>query len=153
MRTGDKAPPFTLNSKPRTPVDVGALIGREPVVLLFFPLAYSGVCSDEMCAMRDQWDEWSALGPNVFAISVDSSWVTNKFREDLNIPFPVLSDFNKEVARAYDVLYEDFHGMKGVAKRAVFVIDASGTIVYDWVAEDAGLMPDLAAARKAVENA
>lgn len=153
VRTGDKAPPFTLDSKPRTPVDVGALIGKEPVVLLFFPLAFSGVCTNEMCAMRDQWAEWSTLGANVFGISVDSAWVTDRFRADLDIPFPILSDFNKDVSRRYDVLYEEFHGMRGVGKRAVFVIDASGTIAYDWVAEDAGKMPDLAAARAAVEGA
>ncbi len=150
ITTGDKAPGFTLNAKPRTPVNVGAVLGREPVVLLFFPLAFSSVCTDEMCAVRDGWDAWTKLKANVYGISIDSPFVTDRFRQEYDIPFPILSDFNKEVAREYGVLYEDFRGMKGVTKRAVFVVDATGTVVYDWVAEDSGMMPDLAAARAAL---
>lgn len=136
MRTGDKAKGFTLPSKPGNPVDVGSVIGKEPVVLLFFPLAYSSVCTAEMCHMRDSWSQWSALGAQVFGISVDSPFVTDKFRQDEKIPFPILSDFNKDVSRSYGVLHEDLLGLKGVSKRSAFVIGKDGTVKYAWVTDD-----------------
>jgi peroxiredoxin len=143
IRKGDKAAPFTLASKPGNPVDVGAHFGSEPVVLLFFPLAFSPVCTDEFCAMRDTWTGWQDLGAKVFGISIDNPFVTEKFREELGLPFPLLSDFNKTVAADYGALHDDLKGMKGVTKRAAFVIDATGTVVYDWVSDDPTKMPNL----------
>jgi peroxiredoxin len=141
-QTGTKAPPFELPCKPGETVNVGDHLGKEKIVLLFFPLAYSPVCTDEMCSMRDSWQQWEQLDAKVFGISVDSPFVVDKFRNDLNIPFPILSDFNKEVAPKYDALHEDLMGLKGVAKRAAFVIDANGEIVYDWISDDPKQMPD-----------
>ena len=150
IRKGDQATGFTLASKPGNPVDVGVHFGKEPVVLLFFPFAFSPVCTDEMCAMRDGWSGWEQTGATVFGISVDSPFVTDKFRSELNIPFPILSDFNREVASQYGALHDDLKGLKGVAKRAAFVIDAGGTVVYDWVSDDPTKMHDLDAVRAAV---
>jgi peroxiredoxin len=150
IRTGAKAVGFTLPSKPGEPVDVGALIGNRPVVLLFFPLAFSPVCTDEMCRMRDDWDQWAGLDADVFGITVDSPFITDKFRQELEIPFPILSDFNREVASQYGALHDDLLGLKGVTKRAAFVIDATGAVVYDWVSDDPRQLPDFDAVRNAV---
>lgn len=136
IRTGDTAVGFTLPTRPGETIDVGEHIGREPVVLLFFPLSFSPVCTDEMCHIRDDWSRWQSLSAAVFGITVDSPFVTAKFQSEQNIPFPILSDFNREVARQYDVLHEDLKGLKGVTKRSAFVIDASGKVIYDWVSED-----------------
>jgi len=150
VRTGDAAPGFELPCKPGETVNVGEAIGREPVVLLFFPLSFSPVCTDEMCTMRDGWSGWESLGAQVYGITVDSPFITDKFRNDLAIPFPILSDFNREVAAQYDALHDDLFGMKGVTKRAVFVIGRDGKVAYDWVSDDPGKMPDLDAVKQAL---
>jgi peroxiredoxin len=142
VRRGEQAPGFELPSRPGEKVDVSQHVGREKVVLLFFPLAFSPTCTKEMCVLRDSWSEWENLGAKVFGISVDSPFVTERFRQAENLPFPILSDFNKEVSRMYGVLYEDFRGLRGVSKRAAFVIGRDGTIVYDWVSEDASRQPE-----------
>ncbi len=134
VQKGDSAPLITLPAK--FGEDVNVPIGREKVVLLFFPLAFSPVCTDEMCQMRDSWSEWEGLKANVLGISVDSPFVTDHFRVQESIPFPILSDFNKSVSAQYGVLYEDLKGLKGVAKRSAFVIDADGKVAYAWVTED-----------------
>ncbi len=152
LMVGDRAPGFTLPSEPGNQVDVGALIGKEKVVLLFFPLAFSPVCTTEMCTIGGAWGEWSELQANVFAISVDSPFVTEKFRTEENIPFLILSDFNRRVASQYDVLCRSLSGLEGVAKRSVFVIDETGTIVYSWVTEDPGVEPDYEAVKAAVRS-
>ncbi len=134
IQKGDAAPPVTLPA--RFGEEVEAPIGREKVVLLFFPLAFSPVCTDEMCHMRDSWSEWERLDATVLGISVDSPFVTDRFRTDQDIPFPILSDFNKDVSAKYGVLHADLKGLKGVAKRSAFVIDADGTVAYAWITED-----------------
>lgn len=133
---GDKAPTFELACKPGETVNVGDSIGRETTVLLFFPFAFSPVCTDEMCHFHDHWNEWEGLDAKVFGISVDSPFVTEKFRQEQNIPFPILSDFNKDVSRMYGALHEDLKGMKGVSKRAAFVIGPDGVVRYAWVSDD-----------------
>jgi peroxiredoxin len=150
VRQGDRAPGFVLPARPGETEDVGACIGQEKVVLLFFPLSFSPVCTDEMCGLRDSWDQWTGLDAKVFGITIDSPFVTARFRSELEIPFPILSDFNREVARIYDVLHEELAGLKGVTKRAAFVIDADGTVVYDWVSDDPKQLPDFEAIRAAV---
>lgn len=152
IREGDRAPGFALQAAPGEEVDVGAAIGERPVVLLFFPLAFSSVCTRELCAVRDEWARWGALDADVYAISVDSPFATARFRAEHDLPFPVLSDFNKEVAGAYGVLYEEWYGLRGVAKRSAFVIGRDGVVTYAWVTEDADVEPDYAAVRAAVEG-
>ncbi len=134
IQKGDAAPAVTLPA--RFGEEVQAPIGQGKVVLLFFPLAFSPVCTDEMCHMRDSWSEWEGLDATVLAISVDSPFVTDRFRADQNIPFPILSDFNKDVCTNYGVLHEDLKGLKGVAKRSAFVIDPDGSVAYAWVTDD-----------------
>ena len=134
IKTGDAAPAITLPVRPKEMVEVP--IGQEKVVLLFFPLAFSPVCTDEMCQMRDSWSEWEALDAKVLGISVDSPFVTDRFRTEEKIPFDILSDFNKDVSSRYGVLHEDLIGLKGVAKRSAFVIDADGKVTYAWVTDD-----------------
>ena len=149
---GQKASPFALHEAPNQLVDVGAEFGSAPIVILFFPLSFSSVCSDEFCTIRDDWKAWTDLNAKVYGISVDSPFVTQKFRELENLPFPLLSDFNREVATQFDALHEDLFGLKGVAKRSAFVIDREGTIVYASVSEDPGVMVDFDAIKAAVES-
>lgn len=149
VREGDRAPGFELPAAPGEVVDVGELLGRETVVLLFFPLAFSSVCTREMRTVRESWDDWEAIGARVFGISVDSPFVTARFREEERLPFPVLSDFNRDVAREYGVLHEDLFGLRGVAKRSAFVIGSDGTVAYAWVSDDPGREPDYDAMRDA----
>lgn len=151
VRTGELAPGFTLPDRPGHEVRFEP--GGRPAVLLFFPLAFSSVCTRELCAVRDDWNAWEELGADVYAISVDSPFVSAKFREEHRLPFPVLSDFNREVAGRFGILYEDFYGLRGVAKRAAFVVHPQGRVVYDWVSEDADVEPDYAAIRSAVAAA
>lgn len=153
LRPGDSAPRFSLPDGPGHEVDVGAEIGRRPVVLLFFPLAFSPTCTDEMGAIRDDWSRWEELDAALFGISVDSPFVVRKFRCELDLPFPVLSDFNRAVAGEYGVLYEEFYGLEGVARRAVFVVGLDGRVAYAWVSDDADVEPDYEAVRAAVEEA
>lgn len=150
VRTGDPAPGFALPAAPGEVVDVGEAIGTRPVVLLFFPLAFSSVCTREMCAVRDDWDRWAELDAAVYAISVDSPFVTRRFREEHGLPFPVLSDFNRDVSRRWGTLYEEYFGLEGVSKRAAFVVAPDGTVAYDWVSEVDDVEPDYAAVRAAV---
>jgi len=152
-RKGHPAPPFALPEAPGQIVDLASVIGTRPLVLLFFPLAYSSVCTTEMCTFRDDWSKWSQLGCHVYGISVDSPFVVKKFREDLNLPFPLLSDFNKTVSKQYGALHRELLGLKGVSKRAAFVIDAAGNVVYRWVTQDPGTQVKFDAIRRAVKKA
>ncbi|MDY7109231.1 MAG: redoxin domain-containing protein [Planctomycetota bacterium] len=150
IRKGDNAIGFTLPARPGETVDIGEYLGKDKLVLLFFPLAYSPVCTDEMCGLRDSWDEWKTLDAKVFGISVDSPFVTDRFRAEMDIPFPILSDFNRDVSAQYGALHDELMGLKGVAKRAAFVIDGSGTVIYDWVSDDPSKLPDFEAIKAAL---
>ena len=149
LAKGDVAPRFALPAAPGEIVDVGARIGERPIVLLFFPLAFSSVCTAELCAVRDDWSAWSHLGADVFGISIDSPFVTRRFRDELGLPFPLLSDFNHDVGAAYGVLYEDYFGLRGVAKRSAFVIGHDGRIAWAWVSERDDVLPDFEEVRQA----
>lgn len=151
VEISEKAPVFTLPEAPGKMVDVGEVIGTAPVVLLFFPLAFSPVCTTEFCTFRDGWSQWEDLGAKVFGISIDSPFVAAKFKESENIPFPLLSDFNKEVAAMYGALHDDLMGLKGVAKRAAFVINRDGDITYAWISEDPGVQVNFDEIKAAVK--
>ncbi len=151
IQTGTPAPDFSLAPAPGPDrVSLSDFRGEKPVVVLFFPLAFSGVCTAELCSMADDWSSWDELGAAIVGISIDSPFVNVKFKEETGVPFPLLSDFNKEASAAYDVLYEEFHGMRGVSKRSAFVIDREGIVRYSWVSEDAGVMPPLDEVKQAV---
>lgn len=153
VRNGDRAPEFVLPYRPGRYVDLSDHLGKEKVVLLFIPLAFSPVCTSEFRAIRDAWARWQELDVSVFGVSVDSPFVTQRFRDEEQIPFPILSDFNKEMTEAYGVLNEDLLGLKGVAHRSVFVMDANGVVSFDWISEDPTAEPPYETVRQAVENA
>ena len=152
LASGDVAPRFALPAAPGEIVDVGARIGERPLVLLFFPLAFSSVCTAELCAVRDDWNDWADLNADVYGISIDSPFVTRRFREELRLPFPLLSDFNHDVGAAYGVLYEDYFGLRGVAKRAAFVIGRDGRIAWAWVSDRDDILPDFEEVRRAARS-
>jgi peroxiredoxin len=141
IEVGERAPDFALQSRPTEVVRLGDYLGKESVVLLFFPLAYSSVCTDEMCQVAEDYSAYRDLGAQVLGISVDSPFVNQKFAEDCKAPFPILSDFNKEAIAAYGVLREDLIGLKGVSNRAAFVIDRDGKVTYAWVTQNPHDMP------------
>jgi peroxiredoxin len=141
LQIGDRAPDFTLPARPKEMVSLRDLIGSQPVVLLFFPLAYSSVCTAEICGVAEDYSAYRDLGANVVGISVDSPFVTQKFAEDCKAPFPILSDFNKEVVERYGVLREELAGLRGVSNRAAFVVDRDGVIAYAWMSENPADMP------------
>ncbi len=151
IQLNDRCPSFKLACKPGEEVDIGAVIGTQTIVLLFMPLAFSPVCTVEVCTMRDHWAKWQSLGAAVFGITIDSPFVTDKFRQLENLPFAILSDFNKSVAMQFGVLHEDLKGMKGIAKRAVFVVNRAGIVTYRWVTENPGEQIDFAALEAAVQ--
>lgn len=143
LDVGSKAPDFTLTSQDRQPVTLSQLRGR-PVVLAFFPAAFSSVCAKELCTFRDSLGRLNALpgGAEILGISVDTFFTLKAFQDQQQLTFPLLSDFNKQTIRDYGVFNEDMVGLKGVAKRAVFVIDKDGVIRHREVLEDARSEPD-----------
>ena len=142
ISVGDKAPEFHLFADDKQEVKLADYQGKN-VVLLFFPLAFTGVCTTELCTMRDDIGTYQGLNAEVLAVSVDAVPTLAKFKEDQKLNFPLLSDFNKEVSRAYDALHEAFaFGMKGVSKRSAFVIDGAGTVRYAEVLDNPGELPN-----------
>jgi peroxiredoxin len=116
------------------------------VVVLFFPLAFTSTCTKELCYVRDHITLFNNIDAQVLGISVDSLYTLAKFKEEQGLNFPLLSDFNKEVSKKYGALYDEFnYGMKGVSKRASFVIDREGIVRYAAVQQNAGDLPDFEA--------
>lgn len=145
LQVGDVAPLFTLKSTELKDVSLSDFKDHK-VVLLFFPMAFTGVCTDELCQMRDNYSVYEKLNAQIVAISVDSPFTLKKFKEENNLNFPVLSDFNKSVSQAYGAFYEEFVlGLKGVSKRAAFLIDENGKIQYQEILENAGNLPNFEA--------
>lgn len=151
VKVGDRAPDFTLQARPNESVSLSDYLGEGAVVLLFFPLAYSGVCTEEMCTVAEDYSAYQELGAQVLGISVDSPFVNQKFAEDTGAPFPILSDFNKETTTAYGVLRDELIGLKGVANRSAFVIDRDGKVAYAWVTDTPQEMPPFAEIKSALE--
>ena len=144
LAKGTQAPEFSLKTKSGedlVDVSLSDNRGKKQTVLLFFPLAFTGVCTDEMCSVTGNIDDYSDLDAEVYGISVDSPFAQEGWAQANRISVTLLSDFNKEVAAAYDVIYEDLIGLKGVAKRSAFVIDKDGAITYSWVTEDPTVLP------------
>jgi peroxiredoxin len=144
LSINSKAPLFTLKRKTAdglVDVSLGDNIGKRKTVLLFFPLAFTSVCQDELCSVSAGLDQYGALEADVWGISVDSPFAQEAFARAAGITVPLLSDFNKETAASYDVLYADLLGLKGVAKRSAFVVDRDGTITYSWSSDDPKQLP------------
>ena len=145
LTVGSPAPDFTLKTK--TPeglsdITLSSFKGESSVVLLFFPFAFTGVCTEETCSVRDDISSYDNLNAKVLGISVDSPFAQEAMalKEELN--FSLLSDFNKNVSTEYGVLYDDFIGFKGVSKRSAFVISKEGEILFAWSSEDPKQLPD-----------
>lgn len=150
IKVGDKAPDFTLRNSEKELVTLKQYRGQN-VVLLFFPMAFTGVCTKELCSMRDSIADYAKLDAQVLAVSVDSVFTLGKWKEEQQFNFPLLSDFNKTVSKKYDSLYKDFvFEMKGVSKRSAFVIDREGAIKYAEVLESAGDIPNFDAVKAAL---
>lgn len=139
---GSAAPDFTLMNQDRQPVNLKAELQKGPVVLAFVPAAFSPVCEKEFCTFRDSIAELQGTKAQVLGVSVDTFFVLKAWAERDKFGFPLLSDFNKEVIAAYDVVNPDLIGLKGVAKRAVFVIDPQRIVRHREVLEDARNEPD-----------
>lgn len=139
---GEKIEDFTLSRE----------LGKENIVLAFFPLAFSPVCTTEMCSFRDSLAQFNSLKARVYGISVDSPFTLNAFIKANDLKFKLMTDFNREISRAYGVLHEELMGLKGVSKRSVFVIDKNGLVRYRWVSDDPRQLPDLGAIRQALEG-
>ncbi|HMT74108.1 MAG TPA: peroxiredoxin [Chitinophagaceae bacterium] len=142
IETGQIAPDFSLYDNEKNKVTLSELKGQN-VLLLFFPQAFTSVCTKELCGIRDNIAAYNNTNAKVFGISVDSVFTLNKFREEQQYNFPLLSDFNKEVSTLYGTIYNDWIlDMKGVSKRSAFLIDKEGVIRYAEVLENAGEVPD-----------
>ncbi|SDF58695.1 Peroxiredoxin [Mucilaginibacter pineti] len=151
LQVGQAAPQFTLVSSALKSVALSDFKGRK-VVIHFFPLAFTGVCTTQLCTMRDSFGYYDGLNATILGISVDSPFTLAKFKEENNYQFDLLSDFNKEVSAAYGALYQEFvMGLKGVSKRAAFVIDEEQNVIYAEVLENAGELPDFAAIAEVVK--
>ena len=150
--TGSIAPDFTLPNQDREAVTLSKQRGR-PVVLAFFPAAFSSVCQKELCTFRDALGQLAKLNSaktQVYGISVDTFFTLKAFGDQQHLTFPLLSDFNKTVIRDYGVFNEDMIGLKGIAKRAVFVLDNNGVVRHREVLDDARNEPDYERVYKAV---
>lgn len=141
IQTGQKAPDFRLLSTDRSEVTLDQYKGKK-LLLLFFPLAFTGVCTAELCSTRDNISIYENADAEVLAVSVDSNATLKVFKEQNQFNFTLASDFNKNASKAYDAYYEDFFGLHGVAKRSAFVIDAEGIIRYAEVLDNAGDLPN-----------
>jgi peroxiredoxin len=152
----DTAPTFTatLANGDVEPFDLSDHLGDGPVVLAFFPGAFTPPCSNEMVALQGHLDELEAAGATLLGVSADSAFSLNAFREEHGLEFALVSDMGREAIGAYDLEIDiDDLGLHGVANRAVFVLDGSGTVTYVWTTDDPTNEPDYEELLEAVEAA
>lgn len=152
MNTGDKAPDFILQNSEGKEISLTDLTNKGDVLLLFFPLAFSSVCTTELCTVRDNMKFYNSLSVTVAAISVDSFFTLKEFKKANNLNFLLLSDFNKVVSKKYNSLYEDYFGMKGVSKRASFLINSKKEILYSEILDNSDEQPDFKALQKYIQT-
>ena len=152
IQIGQPAPNFTLFNSDKQKVSLSDYAGKN-VLLLFFPQAFTGTCTKELCSTRDNIALYNQANAEVFGISVDSVFTLAKYKEDQHLNFPLLSDFNKTVSTTYGALYDNFvFDMHGVSKRSAFVVDKQGIIRYAEVLETATDLPDFEAIHKTLEK-
>jgi peroxiredoxin len=151
LKSGDKAPQFTLVDTTKKPRTLGEFLGKK-TVLAFYPGAFTGVCTKEMCAFRDSLASLSDLKAQVVGISVDAPFANKGFADANHLTFPLLSDFTRAVSKSYAGVYEDFGGVKGytASKRSIFVLDNAGVIRYVWITDDPGVEPPYDEVKKAL---
>ncbi len=143
LKIGEKAPDFTLFDTEKQPRSLKEFAGKR-TVLAFFPGAFTGVCTKEMCALRDSMTKFNELESNVVAISVDAPFSNKAFATQNDLKFPILSDYERTVSNVYTGVHNDFAGLKGytTAKRSVFVLDEQGTVKFAWISENPGVEPN-----------
>jgi glutaredoxin-dependent peroxiredoxin len=142
VEVGSRAPEFTLVNQDRENVSLSQELKKGHVVLAFFPGAFSGTCTKEMCSFRDTMSNFTQVDATVLGISTDTFFVLKAWRDQQHFPFPLLSDYNKEAITAYGVVNPDMVGLKNIARRAVFVIDKAGVVRYREILDDARNEPD-----------
>ncbi|MDO6435092.1 redoxin domain-containing protein [Flavitalea sp. BT771] len=152
VTVGQQAPAFSLYDSEKKKISLEDFKGKN-VLLLFFPQAFTGTCTKELCSTRDNIALYEQVNAQVLAISVDSLFTLARYKDDQQLNFPLLSDFNKEVSKAYDCLYETFvFDMKGVSKRSAFVLDKNGIVRYAEVLETASDLPDFSTIQKTLSE-
>jgi len=152
IKAGQQAPDFSLYDSDKNKITLSDFKGHH-VLLLFFPAAFTGTCTKELCSVRDNIESYNNVNAKVFGISVDMIYSLAKYKEEQKLNFPLLSDFNKEVSKAYGCLYDTFsYEMKGVSKRAAFVVDRNGIIRYAEVLEKATELPNFEAIQKTLQS-
>jgi peroxiredoxin len=152
VTVGAKAPDFTLHNQDRESVTLSEALKKGPVVLAFMPAAFSGVCTTEMCTFRDSASELNRVNAQVFGITVDTFFALKAWAEKDHLTYPLLSDFNKDVIRAYGVVNPDMIGLKDISKRAVFVVDQAGIVRHAEVLEDARNEPSYDKVKQALAS-
>ena len=153
VNQGEKAPNFTIADTDRKPRALQEFLKpRGATLLAFFPGAFTSVCTREMCALRDSLAEFNKFNVQVVGIDVNDPWTNKAFVEKNSLSFPILSDYNRDVVRQYNVFHENFGNLKGytVAKRSVFILDQNGVVSYKWVTEDPSKEPNYEELKKAV---
>ena len=142
VQVGQEAPDFTLKNTDNQEVTLSSLRGQKNVVLLFVPFAFTGVCTNELCSVRDSLGQYAGLNAEVFGISVDSPFAQKQWKEKEQLNFTLLSDFNRQVNKAYGAQFDNLMGFEGVSKRAAFVIDKAGRVQYAEVLETPRELPN-----------
>ena len=149
---GKTAPDFTLFSHTREKIALADLRNESKVVLAFFPAAFTGVCEKELCAFQENLDLLNGLSAKVVGISVDAPFSNAAFAGRTGATYPLLSDYSRSTVQAYGVALENFAGMPGytASQRAVFIVDESGVVTYEWIAPNPGVEPDYDAVKAAL---
>ncbi len=149
---GSKAPAFKLMDTDGNEFSSETLAGK-PAVLVFFPAAFTGVCAEELCSLRDEMADFNGLSANIVGISVDGRFANAAFKSANDLNFPILSDYQHTTINDYDIAWPDFAGMTGytAARRSVFVVDANGSIAWKWLSDVPSDLPDLGDVKAAVE--
>jgi peroxiredoxin len=153
IKVGDKAPDFALVDIDKKERTLKEFLGKK-TVLAFFPGAFTGVCTKEMCALRDSLANFGTLNAQVVAISVDSPFANKGFADLNKLSFPILSDYTRSVIKSYGILHDGFANLKGytAAYRSVFVLDKNGTVKYSWITENPGVEPPYEEIKKALAS-
>jgi peroxiredoxin len=143
IKAGDTAPDFTLFDQEKKEHSLASLLKNGKTVLAFYPGAFTGVCSKEVCTLRDSLAALNGLKAHVVGISVDSPFANKAFAEQNKLTFPLLSDYTHEVAKKFVGVYDSFAGLPGniAAKRAIVILDAKGTVRYVWITDNPGIEP------------
>ncbi len=151
----DEAPDFTapLANGDIEQFTLSEQLEQRPVVLAFFPGAFTSVCSHEMNTLEDRLSAFEERGVDIFGVSTDSPFALNEFRDKLDLSFDLISDANKNLIESYDLAMNFDHiGLEDLAKRAVFVVDTDHRVTYAWISDDPGVEPDYDELEAAVDD-